>query len=82
MKIPWQSVAGWYHAVVLAALPWCAWWDAGWAPAVVAALVAGRLVSGRSDAAEPWSSGATAMVVLVFVVFRGDAREAGEQQAA
>ena len=71
MKIPWQSVAGWYHAVFLAALPWCAWWDARWAPAVVAALAAGRLFTGRTDATEPWSSGSTVLAVFVFVAFAG-----------
>jgi hypothetical protein len=71
MNIPWQLVAGWYHAVLLAALPWCAWWDPRWAPAMVAALVVSHLVVRRGLASEPWSSGYTVVSVLVFVAFTG-----------
>jgi len=71
MKIPWQLVAGWYHAMLLAALPWCAWWDPRWAPAVVAALVAAHITVRRGNASEPWSSGYTVVSVFVFIAFTG-----------
>jgi len=71
MKIPWPKVAGWYHAVLLAALPWCAWWDLRWAPAMVAALVAGHLARGRRTASEPWSGGYTVVMALAFIAFTG-----------
>lgn len=66
MKIPWPVIAGWYHAVLLAALPWCVWWDPRWAPLIVvgAALVHRRIR--RSEVAEPWAS---LFVVAVSAVF-------------
>jgi len=71
VKIPWPAVAGWYFAVLLAALPWVAVWRAAWAPVMVtAALVVYRVVD-RSRVTEPWSSAAVALSSLVFLLLRG-----------
>ncbi len=71
MKIPWPMVAGWYHAVLLAALPWIAWQRPWWAPAVVAGALSAHLPVFRSRSAEPWAGAAVAVSAFVFVVTRG-----------
>ncbi len=68
MKIPWVAIAGWYHAVVLAALPWCAWWDPRWAPLMVAGVALVHLFARRRAVTEPWSSLYTLLVVAVFII--------------
>jgi ABC-type multidrug transport system fused ATPase/permease subunit len=71
MKIPWPSIAGWIHAVVLGALPWCAWWEPRWAPAMVAALIVARVVFRGAPAADPWPEAATVAVAAVFLLVAG-----------
>jgi ABC-type protease/lipase transport system fused ATPase/permease subunit len=68
MKIPWSTIAGWFHAVVLAALPWCAWWDPRWAPLMVAGVAVVHLHVRRSSVTEPWSSALVAVSAALFVV--------------
>jgi len=68
MKVPWVAIAGWYHAVVLAALPWCAWWDPRWAPLMVAGVVLVHIFVRRSAVTEPWSSIYILLVVSVFII--------------
>jgi len=63
--------AGWYHGVLLAALPWIAAVRPEWAPAVAAAVVAGLVVAGRGRAAGPWPAAAAALSSLLFVLVRG-----------
>jgi len=70
MRIPWAVVAGWYHAVLLAALVWVAAWRPAWAPVVIAAaVVVHRLVS-RTRAAEPWAGSLVALSSLVYLALR------------
>lgn len=71
MRIQWPLAAGWYHAVLLAALPWVAWWRPWWGPVVAAAALALHRKVLRSRAAEPWASLAVALSALVLVVVRG-----------
>jgi len=68
MKIPWSMIAGWYHAVLLAALPWCVWWDPRWAPLMVAGIALVHLQVSRSSASEPWSSVYITIPCVVFLV--------------
>lgn len=67
MKIQWSTIAGWYHAVLLAALPWCAWWDPRWAPLIFAGVAIVHLSVRRSGETEPWSSAYTVLVAAVFL---------------
>jgi len=71
MKIPWSTIAGWFHAVVLAALPWCAWWDPRWAPLMVAGVAVVHLHVRRSGVTEPWSSVYTVIVTTIFLITVG-----------
>ena len=71
MKIPWSVVAGWYFAVLLAALPWVAVWRPAWAPVMVAAVLVVYRVVDRSRATEPWSSAVVALSSMVFLLLRG-----------
>ena len=68
MKTPWVTIAGWYHAVALSALPWCAWWDSRWAPLMVAGVALVHHFVRRREAAEPWSSLFTVVVTSVFII--------------
>jgi hypothetical protein len=71
VKIPWALVAGWYHATLLAVLPWVAVWKPGWAPVVVAgALAVIRLVQ-RTRAAEPWSSLLSVASMITYLLLHG-----------
>lgn len=71
MKIPWALVAGWYHATLVAALPWVAVWKPGWAPVMVAgALAVFRLVQ-RTRATEPWSSLLTVGSMIAYLMYHG-----------
>jgi hypothetical protein len=71
VKIPWAVVAGWYHATLLAALPWVAVWKPGWAPvAAAAALAVFRLVQ-RARATEPWSSLLIAFSAVAYLMLHG-----------
>ena len=71
MKIPWPAVAGWYFAVLLAALPWVAVWRTAWAPVMVAAAMVVYRVVDRSRVTEPWSSVVVALSSLVFLLLSG-----------
>ena len=71
MRIPWLTIAGWYHAVLLAALPWCAWWDPRWAPLMVAGVALVHLHVRRSGVTEPWSSGCILVVEASFIMTIG-----------
>jgi predicted ABC-type transport system involved in lysophospholipase L1 biosynthesis ATPase subunit len=71
VKIPWDAVAGWYHAVLLAALPWVAAWKPGWAPVVAAAALAVQRAVSRSRATEPWSSLIVTVSGIAFLLMRG-----------
>ncbi len=68
MKIPWSMIAGWYHAVLLAALPWCVWWDPRWAPLMVAGIAVVHLRVLRSTASEPWSSVSITIPCVAFLI--------------
>jgi hypothetical protein len=71
MKLPWAAIAGWFFAILLAALTWVAGWRPEWGPAVLAAAaVIYRLVD-RSRTAEPWGSGVVALSSLAFLLMRG-----------
>jgi len=71
MKIPWAVVAGWFHGVLLAVLPWVAGWRPELALVIVAAAVMSFRPVDRTRAAEPWSSTAVALSSLVFLGIRG-----------
>ena len=71
MKIPWPMVAGWYHAVLLTALPWIAWQRPWWAPVVAAGALAAHLPVFRSRSAEPWAGATVALSALSFITIRG-----------
>ena len=71
MKIPWAVVAGWFHGVLLAFVPWMAWWRAEWALVLAAAGVKSYRPADRTRAAEPWSSMMIAVSSLVFLSIRG-----------
>ena len=61
-------IAGWYHAVLLAALPWCVWWDPRWAPLMVAGIALVHLQVLRSAASEPWSSVFITIPCVAFLI--------------
>jgi ABC-type multidrug transport system fused ATPase/permease subunit len=63
--------AGWYHGLLLAALPWVAALRPQWAPLLAAALVAGVLLAGRGRAAGPWPGAVCAASALIFLALRG-----------
>ncbi len=71
MKTFRAVAAGWYHGVLLAALPWVAALRPQWAPLVAAALVAGVVLAGRGRAAGPWPGAMSAVSALVFLALRG-----------
>ena len=68
----WIAAGGWYHAVLLAALPWCAALRPEWAPAVAGALVAVVLITGRPRGEAPWPWIAVASSSLVLIVAEGN----------
>ena len=70
MKIPWVVVAGWYHAVLLAALVWVAAWRPAWAPVVIAAAVVVHRPVSRTRVAEPWAGSLVALSSVAFLVLR------------
>ena len=72
----WTAAGGWYHAVLLAALPWCAALRPEWAPAIVGLLAAIVLVAGRPRGEGPWPSTVVASSALVFIVAIGDWKQA------
>ena len=71
MKIPWAVVAGWFHGVLLAVLPWMAWQRPEWALVLAAAAAMSYHPVDRTRAAEPWSSAIVALSSLVFLSIRG-----------
>ena len=71
VKIPWNAVAGWYQAVLLALLAWIADWNPGWAPVVVAAVLAVQRVVHRSQGTEPFSGLLVAVSATAFLLLRG-----------
>ena len=71
MKAFRAVAAGWYHGVLLAALPWVAAARPEWAPLVAAALGAGVLLAGRGRAAGPWPVAVSAVSALIFLALRG-----------
>jgi len=71
MKIPWSAIAGWFHAIALAALPWCAWWDPRWAPLIVAGVALVHLHVRRRGVTEPWSSVFTLVAVSILITTMG-----------
>jgi ABC-type multidrug transport system fused ATPase/permease subunit len=71
MKIPWMVAAGWYHAVLLAGLPWLAVWRPWWVPIAVAALAPWHRVVRRNRTTEPWSSGVVAAFAVAFLATWG-----------
>ena len=58
MRLPWPTVAGWYHAAFLAALPWAAWLQPRWAPLLFAGAVLVHGFVRRTRAVEPWTTAA------------------------
>lgn len=68
----WTAAGGWYHAILLAALPWCAALRPEWAPAIVGLLAALVLITGRPRGEGPWPSTVVAASALVFIVARSD----------
>ncbi len=68
MKIPWSTIAGWVHAVLLAALPWWAWWDPRWVPLMVGGAVLVHQRARRHQATEPWSSALVFVSAAAFVL--------------
>jgi len=71
MKISWPMVAGWYHAVLLAVLPWIAWQKPWWAPVVAAGALVVHLPVTRDREAEPWAAVAVSVSALVFTGLGG-----------
>ncbi len=71
MQVFRAIVAGWYHGLLLASLPWVAALRPQWAPLLAAALVAGVLLAGRGRAAGPWPGGVCAVSALIFLALRG-----------
>ena len=70
MRVPWLLVAGWCHAVLLAALAWIASWHPAWAPLVAACAIVLHLPVTRSRDAEPFASVVVVVSALVFIAFR------------
>lgn len=68
MKIPWSMIAGWYHAVLLAALPWCYLWGPRWAPLMVAGVALVHRRVRRSTTIEPWSSLCITISSITFLI--------------
>ncbi len=68
----WTAAGGWYHAVLLAVLPWCAALRPQWAPAVAGLLVVLVLITGRPRCEGPWPWTAVAASSLVLIVTHGD----------
>lgn len=73
----WPLVAGWYHASVVAVLPWVAAWRPHWAPLLVAMAILVYPAASRERHGEPWVSSAQALSALVFVVVYGGWAVAG-----
>lgn len=71
MKAFRAVAAGWYHGVLLGALPWVAAARPAWAPVVAAALAAGVLIGGRGRGAGPWPGAAASALTLIFLLIRG-----------
>lgn len=69
MKITWSMIAGWVHAVLLAALPWCFWWDPRWAPLMAVGIALFHRSVRRSTATEPWSSVFVTIPCVAFLIF-------------
>jgi hypothetical protein len=74
---PWALAAGWYHAALLAALPWVAAFQSAWAPLVVALLVIVRPPALRARRFEPWTSAVVAASAVAFLVVLGGWAVAG-----
>ena len=70
----WTAAGGWYHAILLAALPWCAALRPEWAPAIVGLLAALILITGRPRGEGPWPSTLVAASSVVFIVSNSDWR--------
>ncbi len=72
MERIWIVAGGWYHAVALAALPWCAALRPQWAPALAAVLAVLLLIAGRPRGEGPWPAAAVAVSSLVLISVRGN----------
>ncbi|MEJ2189138.1 MAG: hypothetical protein P8Y93_06915 [Acidobacteriota bacterium] len=70
MRIPWLLVAGWCHALLLAALAWIASWHPAWAPLLAAGAIALHLPVTRSRDAEPFASVVVVVSAVVFLALR------------
>ncbi len=73
----WPVAVGWYHALVVASLPWVAAWQPHWAPLLVAMVVLTYPTASRERRGEPWTSAMTALSAVVFVIVFGGWRVAG-----
>jgi ABC-type transport system involved in cytochrome bd biosynthesis fused ATPase/permease subunit len=73
----WPLVAGWYHASVVALLPWVAAWRPHWTPLLVAMAVLAYPAVSRERGGQPWTSAVKALSALVFVIVFGGWTVAG-----
>lgn len=71
------AVAGWYHAVLLAALPWIGWWRLSWIPAgLVLVVLVWRRAARQRDAVDPIAAAAFGVSGLAAVAAAGGWRPA------
>jgi len=68
MLEPWIVAAGWYHAFLLAALPWVAAWRPHLAPLLVGLAVLAWPVVVKSRRSEPWASAVVVLSAMVYVI--------------
>jgi len=68
MLEPRVRAAGWYHASLLAALPWIAAWRPHLAPVLICLAAIAWPVVSRSLRVEPWASGLVVLSALAFLV--------------
>jgi ABC-type multidrug transport system fused ATPase/permease subunit len=73
MPWPWRRIAGWYHAVLTAGLPWLLPVHPGWAMLVVAAILPTHRLAVRHRVDEPWRSLLIAASAMAAVGQRSDA---------
>lgn len=67
MPQSWYSAAGWYHACLLAVLPWVVSWRPHLAPLVVGLTILAWPVLGRLRRTEPWTSAMAFLSGLVYL---------------
>ena len=68
MLEPWIMAAGWFHASLLAALPWVAVWRPHLAPLLAGLAVLAWPAVVRSRSSEPWAGAVVVLSAMVYVI--------------